>query len=1216
MRKILPAFALLFISLMVKAQLKNPDVVKGELIAITPALKDLKPSTKPDVITRDLKGIIGLIKDNSAFAYKDYGSRYNGPDPVLQEKNSPTSGIEADNAIILRNFDGQGYTAVAPADPILSVGPNHVIQMINGSSGSYFRVYDKNGTVVVAQTYLDNLVSGSGYNGSGDPITFYDHFADRFVMAEFGAPTGAPAGTINTLVLFVSATNNPAGSWYVYKFTDAAFMPDYPKFTLWTDAYYAISRDFAPGYIGQSLYAFDRTKMLAGDPTATVQRFRLTGDIWKSNSTISVHSIGVPPPAGTPGMFLYYNDDNLTASTTDVDSVGIITFKVDFANPANTQLVNADQMVVAPFKSQVCPTRNCVPSPSGVGYDAISDRIMNRPYYRNFGTHQAIVLTHTVDAGAAKAAMRWYELRKTTGNWSVYQQGTYSPDNMHRYMGAITINAHGQIALGYNSGGATRFSSISFTGRNASDPLNQMTYEETDVIIGDGYGTFGNRWGDYNEMAPDPANDSIFWFTGMYGSTNWKTRIHSFKLAPIPAIDARMVSINNPVNGTAQCSNVITPNITFKNSGTATLTSATINVRLDAGALTTTPWTGSITQGQSVTVSLPSITAAAGPHVLRVYVTNPNGLPDENPTNDSAVVSFTILAPVAGPITEGFESTTVPPPGWRIINPTGGITWTRTTAARKSGVASMYINLYNYTATNALDYLVAPILDVNNSDSVLVDFQRAYKRYSTNAAEQDTLMIQVSTDCGVTFPITAWKKGGPELASVTGTTGLVNWAPGANDWLREVVDIKPFIGNATSITVAFVSKNRYGQNMYLDDINIRIGILPRRDALVRSIIEPASRICATGNLLPSVEIGSLGRDTLKSVKIMFRLNNNALDSVLWTGNLAKDKFTTVNLKNINLATTGNYTFTAYTKEPNGLSDDNPANDTMRINFIVLTAQPTPVKEGFEQPIFPPANWAVDSSRTGYSWERTTRAASEGVASAWIRNYRFNSGGKKDDLYSPLLQIGAVDSVYIKFDLANAAAKFPGSTALALDTLEVLLTTDCGKTFQSVYKKWGEDLQTVNNPNFPYIYPASDTLGFIPNNLNLWRSEFIDVSKVVAPNSKVQVVFRNSSNKGNNTYLDNVSISTVTLPARLKQTGYLISPTPFESSFVIQHLLPPVNLKGIQVIDAAGKTVVERSFNGGATNNMRIDMSRFANGIYHVKLVYNNKVITERIVKRK
>jgi len=38
-------------------------------------------------------------------------------------------------------------------------------------------------------------------------------------------------------------------------------------------------------------------------------------------------------------------------------------------------------------------------------------------------------------------------------------------------------------------------------------------------------------------------------------------------------------------------------------------------------------------------------------------------------------------------------------------------------------------------------------------------------------------------------------------------------------------------------------------------------------------------------------------------------------------------------------------------------------------------------------------------------------------------------------------------------------------------------------------------------------------------------------------------------------------------------------------------------------------------NRNASNFIVVDLNRYAKGVYVVKLIYNNKVITERIIKR-
>lgn len=576
----------------------------------------------------------------------------------------------------------------------------------------------------------------------------------------------------------------------------------------------------------------------------------------------------------------------------------------------------------------------------------------------------------------------------------------------------------------------------------------------------------------------------------------------------------------------------------------------------------------------------------------------------------------TCFGSIAGPIVEGFQATTFPPTGWQVLNPNAGsITWERTGLAGSGSTASAIMRFYDYSNSNHVDYLLSPAVTATNADSIIVSFDRAYRLYSTSATFADTLDLVLSTDCGTTFQ-SIWKRGGSQLATVAGTfTG--SYIPGAADWQNLRIDVKSLVGNAASFLIGFRTVNKFGQNLYLDNINISTVENGRRDASVRQIIEPFGKLCVR-TLTPRVQIANQGKDTLKTVKVMYRFNAAApgtLDSVIWNGSLPLGGTAFVDLKNTTLAAGGSYQFIVYTKEPNDQSDQVPSNDTAKIALTVFDPQPDPAKEGFEQTVFPPANWFVASSGSAYTWERNIRAANEKTASAWIRNYRFTSAGKKDDLFSPLVQVASPDSVYLKFDLAHASRRFPGSTGVPLDTLEVLLTTDCGKTTRSVYKKWGEDLTTVD-PNFPPSFSSTDTVGFVPTSGNQWRTEWIDLTRFVPANSKFQVIFRSTSNRGNNTFLDKIDISTIVLPARLKQAGFMITPNPFEGSFVVRHLLPPVNLKGMRVTNSTGQTVVARTFNGNASNYMVVDMSRFANGVYNVELLYDNDVRKQTVIKRR
>lgn len=145
-----------------------------------------------------------------------------------------------------------------------------------------------------------------------------------------------------------------------------------------------------------------------------------------------------------------------------------------------------------------------------------------------------MVVNHTI-SHSGRAAPRWYELRKTTGEWSIYQEGTYTPGGIEeRWMGSIAMNGNGDIALGYSVSSADVYPSIRYTGRRADDPLGQMTIAEVEVKAGLSSQSGIDRWGDYSCLSVDPVDDTTFWFTTEYRkSSNWGTYISSFDLGPL-----------------------------------------------------------------------------------------------------------------------------------------------------------------------------------------------------------------------------------------------------------------------------------------------------------------------------------------------------------------------------------------------------------------------------------------------------------------------------------------------------------------------------------------------------------------------------------------------------------------------------------------------------------------------------------------------------------
>lgn len=483
-------------------------------------------------------------------------ARVPGKDRLITPRVMPTPTVNFETISLTDTtaLPGQGFL---PPDTVGEIGPNHFVQMVN----SAFRIYNRTGTPVIPLTSIGALFStipGPCANSEdGDPIVLYDQFADRWILSEFCTV----ANPNNHQLIAVSKTSDPTGAYYLYDF----MMPnnkfnDYPKFGVWSDGYYMTDNQFNQAgtqFLGAGLFAFDRAKMLAGDPTASFIYFD------KAEGCPGACQFGgmlpadidgfTPPPAGAPAPFIQFDADEFGAT----DSLRIFDFHADFAVPGNSTLVErtGSPLAVAAFDPREVPngSRNIIPQPPpGVAVDVISDRLMNRLAYRNYGTHESITVNHSVNAAvnpAFRAGVRYYEIRKTTpsGAYAVQEQGTMSGapgDTIHRWMGSAAMNAAGSLAVGYSVSSASVFPGIRYAGRLAGDPAGSLAQGEATLVNGTSSQTHSSgRWGDYSDLTVDPIDDCTFWYTQQYitgasapDNTRWHTRVGAFQFGPCPAV--------------------------------------------------------------------------------------------------------------------------------------------------------------------------------------------------------------------------------------------------------------------------------------------------------------------------------------------------------------------------------------------------------------------------------------------------------------------------------------------------------------------------------------------------------------------------------------------------------------------------------------------------------------------------------------------------------
>ncbi|NQZ77148.1 MAG: hypothetical protein HRT61_13770, partial [Ekhidna sp.] len=574
---------------------------------------------------------------------------HQGPDPLRQTKfsNRFRTIIEP-----LVNVDGLSNSFGSPHDPSGSIGVNNYMQAINAT---VIGIFDKSGSQL-AEFAANSLWEPLGENGIGDPIILFDHETSQWIITEFAQPA---------LLLFaVSETSDPAGDYNVYSFATPTF-PDYPKYGIWTDHVVVTSNESGPGALHQ--YFIDREALMSGSSDVTIQRVEIAGNTSTEAGfyvTTPVQWNGSTLPGDDKPIALKINDSSW--GEVSEDALEVFTFDIDLDNPDNT-VVEKTTLTTAPFDSYPCDRESggfaCVSQggDGSGGLDAIPEVVMNIPHYRNFGTHESIVLNFITDVtdGNNLSGIRWMELRRVDGSdWSIYQEGTFAPDDgLHRFMGSIGMDASGNIGLAYNVSSPSEFAGIRFTGRFADDPLGEMTVEEYTVISGiNPINT--DRFGDYPHITIDPVDGQTFWFTAEYagnGSNNSKTRLLAFQLEKKDN-DIAVSEISSPNTG-GGLTDAETVTASILNNGNLAATGFDIQLVVDGNEIEVFTYEATLDAGATYEHTFSSAVdlSALGDYEIQVSVLYDV---DELPGNNSTSKTVTNLPQLNGAISLELETET------------------------------------------------------------------------------------------------------------------------------------------------------------------------------------------------------------------------------------------------------------------------------------------------------------------------------------------------------------------------------------------------------------------------------------------------------------------------------------------------------------------------------------------------------------------------------
>jgi hypothetical protein len=543
------------------------------------------------------------------------------------------------------SFDALGAFGTVPPDPIMAVGPNHLVAIVN----NHYRVWDKSGTPLTSTITLSTFFQGvTGCVGTQifDPYIDYDEANDRFVM---GAETIFASGD-SYLCVAATATNDPTGVWNRFGVLSDAMVPadhiDYPHMGIGLDAVYISGNMFVDGggFSHIRLFALDKDDLYNGTPLTVAEADMGFQFITAQPAKLHGFSSGGWPAPGTPHHIITHNRSGTTRIWRWINP-----FSQAPTTYGTLSEINGGFPPLAPE------------SGGGTQNDTGDTRYFDAEYRdgklwatRNVGCN--------FGGGLGESCVDWVVF-DVSGPVPVLldQQsgGAYGSTDDFRYYPDISVDRNNNIAIGYTKSSNTTFTEVWVTGRESSDAPSTLQ-PEIQVRAGlgnytDGAGCGGacDRWGDYTGMTIDPAG-CTFWYIGQFsdgGGGNWDTRIANFKFDSC-SVDSAI----GTDKGFYTCADTLTVTVTDNTRITADTVSAQTlvtswdmaEVQVDSETILAGDWSGTDCVG-----------AACGSWTAVLPVSGDTGSNDDGTINaaDGGFVRTAYTDPHAGHMDQSREAT-------------------------------------------------------------------------------------------------------------------------------------------------------------------------------------------------------------------------------------------------------------------------------------------------------------------------------------------------------------------------------------------------------------------------------------------------------------------------------------------------------------------------------------------------------------------------------
>lgn len=287
--------------------------------------------------------------------------------------------------------------------------------------------------------------------------------------------------------------------------------------------------------------------------------------------------------------------------------------------------------------------------------------------------------------------------------------------------------------------------------------------------------------------------------------------------------DAGLLRLLSP-NQVTCTNNTITPSLTIRNFGSNQLNSVLIIRKYANDLPDTTFWTGSLSPGENLDISLNSFTPVDGIRKLLIYTASPNGFQDQFTGNDTIKTDITTYIRRFPQLFENFETEdSFPTKSGLFALDIGSdkFEWelSRNISAYGQGTRSAFFeNAAGTVLVNpfgTLDAIVTPYYSFSSLAKPQLSFDVAYA--PDGFGFKDSLLVMVAKGCSQVFTDVIYSKGVDSLPTAPPTFNT--FFPTSTQWRTEIIDLSAYQYDS-AVAIAIVNLSGWGNRVYIDNIKL------------------------------------------------------------------------------------------------------------------------------------------------------------------------------------------------------------------------------------------------------------------------------------------------------------------------------------------------------------------------------------------------------------